>query len=200
MSTNTKRILIILGVAVVVCIVGAAVAIGGMGLLAERFKDNITMDSKKVQAMANDFISYELPDGYKEQMGMDFLVYKMVMLGDSDLKSSKPSSGPLIILTHFQATQGMTPEEMTAQMQKSFEQQSSQKGMKFTLVETRTVTIKGKETTLNVNEGSDDSGYSYRQWVTNFAGKNGGIVILMIQGTTDSWDDSVLEAFLASIK
>lgn len=200
MSTNTKRLLIILGVAFIVCIVGGAVAIGGIGLLADRFKDNVTTDSKKVKTMANEFISYELPDGYEEQMGVDFLIYKMIIMSDSDLKSSKSSSGPLIILTHFQATQGMSPEEMTEQMQKSFEQQSSQKGMTFKLVETRTVTIKGKETTLNVNEGSDDNGYSYRQWVTNFAGKNGGIVILMVQGTTDSWDDSVLEAFLASIQ
>jgi hypothetical protein len=197
MSTNTKRLLIILGVAFVVCIVGAAVAIGGMGLLADRFKDNITMDSKKVRTMANEFISYELPDGYSEQMGMDFLVYKMVILG-SDFKSS--SSGSAIILTHFQATQGMTPEEMTEQMQKSFEQQSSQKGMKYEFVESRTVTIKGEETTLNVNQGTDSSGDTVTQWIANFPGKNGGIVILMIQGPSDTWDEAVLNDFLASIK
>lgn len=198
MSQNTKRLLIILVVAVVVCIVGSAVAIGGLGLLADRFKDNITMDSKKAHAMANEFMTYTLPDGYQEQMGMDFFVYKMVILGNGDMKSSKSFASPSIILTHFQSTEGMTPEQMTEQMQKSFEQQSSQKGMAFKLVETRTVTINGEETTLNVNEGNNNSGDSYRQWVTNFPGKT-GLVILMIQGPIEGWDDALLNDFLASI-
>jgi len=38
MSKNTKRILIILVVAIAVCIVGVAAAVGGVGLLVDRFK------------------------------------------------------------------------------------------------------------------------------------------------------------------
>jgi len=39
------------------------------------------------------------------------------------------------------------------------------------LVETRKVTINGQETTLNVNEGTDGSGNTLRQWVTTCPGK-----------------------------
>jgi len=34
--------------------------------------------------MAHEFISYELPTGYSEKMGMDFLVYKMIVIGQGD--------------------------------------------------------------------------------------------------------------------
>ena len=197
MSKNTKRILIILIVAIAVCIVGAAAAIGGVGLLAERFKNNIATDPKKVQDMAHEFINYELPPGYSEKMGMDFLVYKMIMIGGGDDEKIN-STQPMILLAHFQETQGMTPEEMSAQMQKSLAQQNGNKGADMKLVETRKVTINGQETTLSVNEGTDASGDTLRQWVTTCPGKT-GLVMILIQGDTANWDDAPFNDFLASI-
>lgn len=194
MSKNTKNILIILIVAIFVCILGGAAAIGGIGLMADRFKDNITMDSEKVQKMAHEFINYELPAGYSEKMGMDFIIYKMILIdeaGDDGIK-------PMIFLTHFQDTSGMSPEQMSQQMQKSVEQQGGQKAMKLKLVETRNVTINGKETTLNVSEGEDANGTAYRQWITTFPGKT-GLVILLIQGRISQWDDAVFNEFLSSL-
>lgn len=126
MSKNTKRLLVILVLALVFCVVGGAAAIGGLGLLADRFKNNVTSDPEKIQQMAHEFINYELPTGYTEKIGMDLLLYKMIMIADSDTET--PSSKPMILLAHFQQTQGMTPEEMSQQMQKSLEQQNGSKG------------------------------------------------------------------------
>ncbi len=197
MSKNTKRLLITLIAAFVFCIVGGAVAIGGIGLLADRFKDNLTTDKAKIQTMTRAFINYELPAGYTEKVGMDFLVYKMVLIGDA-ASDETFASKPMIFLTHFQETSGMTPEQMSQQMQQSVEQQGGQKGLNLKLVETRRVTINGKETVLSVSEGADSNGEAYRQWVTTFPGKT-GLVILLIQGKVADWDDAVFNEFLSSL-
>lgn len=194
MSQNTKRLLIILVVAIAFCFVGVAVAVGALGLVADRFKNNITEDPQKAQQMAHEFINYELPEGYTEKLGMDLLIYKMIMIADDEKYSAKP----MILLAHFQQTQGMTPEQMSQQMQKSLEQQNGSKGANLKLVETRKVTINGQETTLTVNEGTDASGDVLRQWITTCPGKT-GLVMILIQGDAANWDDETLNAFLASL-
>ena len=104
---------------------------------------------------------------------------------------------PIIFLAHFQ-TNGLTAEEMTKQMQQSVEQQSGNSGLKLKMVETRKVTINGKEASLTVSEGADSTGAAYRQWVTAFPGKT-GLIIILIQGKTGAWDDAVFNEFLSSI-
>lgn len=202
MSRNTKNLVIILIAAIVFCILGVVAAIGGAGLLADRFtKQNIATEPDKVQKMANEFINYQLPANYVEKMGIDFVVYKMVLFGeasDVDANGSTKLSKPIIFLTHFQTTQGMTPEEMTKQMQKSIEQQSDSKGISFKIVETRNITIDGEEVPLTVSEGEDPSGRAYRQWISTFAGKS-GMVILIIQGKVSDWDEASYNEFLSSL-
>lgn len=193
MSRNTKQILTILAVAIVFCIIGGAAALGGAGLIFNRFKDNVATDPQKVQKMAQEFIKYELPPSYAEQVGMDFIVYKMILIGATDNFSDQP----MIFLAHFEA-ENLTAEEMTQQMQKSVEQQSGSSGLKLKVVENRKVTINGKEEALTVSEGSDSKGKAYRQWVTAFPGKT-GLVIVMIQGQTENWDDAIFNEFLSSI-
>ena len=193
MSRNTKNLLIILIVAIVFCIIGVAAAIGGAGLIVNRFKDNVASDPAKVQQMADEFIHYQLPSGYTNQVGMDFIIYKMILIGSSDDSIPKP----IIFLAHFQSD-SLTADQMTQQMQQSVEQQSGSSGLKLKVVETRKVTINGKETSLTVSEGADSTGTAYRQWVTAFPGKT-GLIIILIQGKTDAWDDAVFNEFLSSI-
>jgi len=192
MSTNTKRLLIIMGIAAVFCLVAVAAAIGGASLLVNRFKDSVVTDPAKIQQMAHEFVNYELPPDYEEQMGMDFMVYKMILI-----TSPEPTSKPMIFLAQFQA-ENSTPEQMAEQMRQSVEQQSGRNGLKLKVVETRNVTINGKETLLTVSEGPDKTGAGFRQWMTACPAKS-GMIILLIQGDVDGWDDAALESFLASI-
>ncbi len=198
MSKNTKQILTILVVAIVFCIIGGAAALGGAGLIFDRFKDNVATDPEKVKQMAQGFIKYQLPPNYAEQVGMDFIVYKMILIGASDDDiGNKLAQQPIIFLAHFEA-ENLTPEQMTQQMQKSVEQQSGSTGLKLKVVENRKVTINGQEQPLTVSEGSDSKGNEFRQWVTAFPGKT-GLVIILIQGQTENWDDAVFNEFLSSI-
>ena len=193
MSRNTKQLLTILVVAIVFCIVGGAAAIGGAGLIVDRFKDNVSSDPKKVEQMANQFVHYQIPPGYTEQMGMDFIVYKMILLGASDDLSSKP----MVFLAHFESD-NLSAEQMTEQMQKSIEQQTGSSGLKLKVVETRSVTINSKATPLTISEGEDSKGIAYRQWVTAFPGKT-GFVIILIQGPVGEWDNALFNEFLSSV-
>jgi hypothetical protein len=183
---------------VVFCIVAVAVAIGGASLLANRFKDNVTTDPAKIQKMTHEFVNYTLPSGYAEQMGMDFIVYKMILISPSGSMSSSDriTTEPIIFLAHFQA-ENLTAEQMTKQMQQSVTQQSGSNGLKLKVVETRNVTINGKETPLTISEGTS-RGIPYREWVTAFPGKT-GLILVLIQGTIEGWNDADFESFLASI-
>jgi hypothetical protein len=192
MSTNTKRLLLIIGIAAAFCLVAVGVAVGGLALLGNRFKNNFVTDPAKVQQMAHGFINYKLPPDYTEQMGMDFLVYKMILIGPPE-----SANQPMIFLAQFQAA-NMSAEQMTQQMQQSVEQQSGTNGLKLKVVETRNVTINGKQTALTVSEGTNRTGSPYRQWITAFPAKS-GMILVMIQGTVDGWDDAAMNSFLASI-
>jgi hypothetical protein len=198
MNRNTKQILIILAAAVVFCIVGGAAALGGAGLIFNQFQDNVSSDPEKVRQMANGFMNYQLPDGYSEQMGMDFIIYKMVLISSSlDDIGNKPVVKPIIFVAHFESDE-LSAEQMTEQMQKSVEQQSGSSGLKLKVVDTRDVTINGNEAVLTVSEGSTAGGTAVRQWVSAFPGKT-GFIIVMIQGPIESWDDAIFDEFLASI-
>ena len=192
MSTTGKR-LILIGVAAVFCLLAVGAAVGGLALLGNRVKNSVVTDPAKVQQMAHGFINYQLPPDYKEQMGMDFLVYKMIMISPVE-----PTTRPLILLAQFQAG-NMTADQMSQQMQQSMAQQNGSSGLKLKVVETRSVTINGKQVPLTVSEGSDQSGLTLRQWITAFPGKSGAMTLVMIQGSTEQWDDAAFDSFLSSI-
>src|SRR3569833_1610941 len=109
MSKNTKRVLVVLIVAVVFCIVGGAVAIGGLGLFVDRFaKNNVADTPEKVRKMAHEFINYELPTGYIEKKGIDAFIYKMVFIGDDSTTDLFTTTKPKKNQKQKQRTNGMT--------------------------------------------------------------------------------------------
>lgn len=194
MSTNTKRLLAITCLGAFLCVViGGIASVAGLGVLGNKMAQGIATQPATVEAMANEFIHYQLPPGYIEKAGMDLFVYKMIFIGSSDPSVDKP----MIFLGHFTSS-GVSPEQMSQQMSQSVQQQSGTSGLSMKVVETRQVTINGQAATLTVSEGADSAGVALRQWVTAFPGKT-GTVILLIQGSPDGWDDAELNAFLASI-
>jgi len=69
----------------------------------------------------------------------------------------------------------------------------------LSVVETKTISIRGQDKDVTVLEGEAKGGSRLRQWVTIFKGKNGP-VLLMIQGEIETWDDSMVTTFVESIK
>ena len=125
---------------------------------------------------------------------MSIMMYDLVMIGPE----GPASNSMLIMLMQFNGDIGMTEEQMQQQVRQSFEQQSGQRGVQMTVVETREETIRGEQVSIIVSEGSSE-GVTMRQWMTVFTG-NGGPTVMMIQGMTGDWDEDLLLDFIHSIR
>jgi hypothetical protein len=76
---------------------------------------------------------------------------------------------------------------------------SKNSNTRLTVVENRAVTIRGQAATLVISDGVNSEGASYRQGTAAFQGK-GGPALLVLSEPTERWDQSTVDAFIASIK
>ena len=76
---------------------------------------------------------------------------------------------------------------------------SSDPNTRLTVVENRAATIRGEAATVVISDGVNHDGNTYRQVTVAFQGK-GGPALLVLSEPTESWDQSTLDALLASIQ
>ena len=194
-SKQRNWTLIGLGAAGLFCLCAVAVMLFVFYRVGKQIQEGVQTDPESASKAAHEIIdSYELPAGYREQMAMKILTYSIVMIGpdfEGDL------NGPLIMLAQFEA--GVSQEQMEQQMRQSFEQQMGRRGMKLQLVEVKKATIRGEETEISIYEGTDENGDAVRQVITAFPGKD-GTAMLFVMGDVQSWDQQVVDDFIASIR
>lgn len=193
---NNKWIWIGLGGALLFCLCAVGVAIFLFARVGQKVQEGMKTDPESAAKAAHEIADYDLPPGYQEQVAMDLFVYSMVMIGSDTTGSSSFGIKPVIMLAQFQA--GTDPEQMKEQIRQSFEQQSGRRGFTMTVVETKTVTIRGAEAEVIIYEGTDDKGETIRQLITTFPGKD-GTAMLMIMGSPQNWDQEEIDAFIESI-
>jgi hypothetical protein len=193
---NRKQLFILLGVLAGLCLCAAGLGFAGLSYLGTSLRQAVANadDPANVQKIASEIADYTPPEGY-QQAAMNILMYKYVMLMP-DPKSH--TQGPLIILMAFPASSNLSKEQMQTEMQRTFARQMGQ-GAAMKEVETKTVSIRGKDETVTVLEGTLKNGSLLRQWIAIFDGKNGPI-LLMIQDNPDRWKDQLVNDFVASIK
>ncbi len=189
MSRNAKIALIVIGSLAVVCV---AVCAAGFFLLPTLARNLVSDNPANAKQVASEIADYTLPPGYAERMGMNFLVYKMVMIAPEQ----DASSGMFIMLMGTQAA-GVDQADMERQMQQSFQQQFGRNGSRMEVVGQERVTIRGKETTITIAES--DASPKMRQAIGAFEGKN-GLVVVMLMGSANDWDDGLMREFLSSIR
>ncbi len=190
MSRNTKIILAVSACVVVFC--GLACIAGFLFFTIQtRNLVSTATDPNKQQQVGNQIAEYTVPAGYKQAMGMDLLVEKVVMLEPTN------NQGPAIMLIQLM-TSTASQEELERGMQQAF-QQSGTRQANYEVVGTHPVTIKGKATNLTVSESTAGTSHILRQATGVFPGK-GGIAMIMFTGSSDSWDWKLIEDFCASIK
>lgn len=56
-----------------------------------------------------------------------------------------------------------------------------------------------KQQTVSILEGADERGFTIRQLITTFPGKN-GTAMLMIMAPPENWDQKMIDGFLKSIR
>ena len=80
--------------------------------------------------------------------------------------------------------------------------QGEQKADRYTrvnIVETRTVTMRGKEVPMVVGEGINSENQDFREVTALFEGR-GGPALVSIISPVDQWDWETVDAFIASIE
>ena len=149
-------------------------------------------DPAKAKEVAKQIADYTLPPTYQETVGMDVLVYKMVVIARAD------KQGFIITLMQFNSS-NVSREEIEQQLRSQSQLQGNISSMQ--LVGAENTTIKGQTVTLNVLEGdgSRNSNVRIRQTQGVFQGKN-GLVVLMVMGGKTGWDDGLMREFLSSIR
>ena len=198
MDKTTKTVLIILGSLLVLCACGAAVVFGtGLWSFTKvvQFADqSTTEDPQEVAQIASEIADFSLPEGYTTQYGIKISNFSMVQY-------TTRNEDNYIFLTQFPAGTSINPDEMMRQIRdNSRNPNSSWYNTDTHLVEQKPTTIRGEETTLSINEGTNDQGELYRLANVKFQGNGEGPALLMIVGPADQWDETMVEDFISSIR
>ena len=181
-----------LGVVAALCICAAIVGYISLNYLGKKVGQAIQTDPAQVAQVADKIADFDLPPGYDLAMSMSFVGYDVVII----TPSGSSANATTIMLMQTAGLSGADPEQLQQQMQQAMQQQTGQSGPTV-VVETRQETIRGQQVTVTISE-TQSQGFTLRQLMTFFEGKN-GLVILMIQGPAQSWDEKVIEDFLQSI-
>ncbi|MCA1554452.1 MAG: hypothetical protein LC737_08740 [Chloroflexi bacterium] len=190
MSRNAKIVIVVVGTLFTSCCLLALAIV----LVAPRALSNMfTQDPQAAKGIAAQIADYTLPAGYEEQLGMDFVTYKVVTIGRVDRR------GLSIMLMQF-SSMGLSREQMERQMQQSFQSSFQRNVGALTPVGTEAVIIKGQPVMLTLSEGVNTRDQSdVRQAVGVFTGK-GGTATLMVYGAVHDWNKAMLDQFYASIR
>jgi hypothetical protein len=192
MSRNTKIILAIVGMLVVLCLCigGGIIAVGGWFAT-----QGIAAQPADVSQTAAKIADFQPPAGFQPDYGSSILGMVMVAYTDG-------SRGRLFIVQMPASAYGnIQPEDTERQMRKIWQGRGFTQAaeMDFQIVGRETGVVRGQPVVLTISEGRNAGGESYRQISTAFQGKS-GIVWLMIGLPASEWDQAGIDAFLRSIR
>lgn len=197
MDKTTKTVLIIIGSILFVCACGAsllfATGLWSLGRFVNWADTNTSEDPQEVARFGSEIADFDMPEGFGSPYGIHF--------GEAtSVGYASQSRNTHILLTQFPEGTSVNVEEMLKLIsQYSTDSNNRWNDSQMTVVEEKTVTIRGQETTLSISQGTSAEGGTYRSAVATFEGK-GGPSLLMIAGPLDEWDMEMVEEFIASIQ
>lgn len=188
MSAVFKIILILVVVAVSL---GLIATIGVTGLAGYAVANAANSTPEEVNQAAERIASFELPEGYAGDYGFSKFGFSVAAYDPGDGHSH---------LTLAQGPKGLGVQQGTLEkMLNQARPGDSDRTTRLTVVETRTVILRGEETILVVQDGTSGDGTAYRQATATFNGKSGPALVIL-EEPLSRWDDARVTAFLASIQ
>ena len=142
--------------------------------------------------MASRIADYNVPAGFGDPYSVHLLAFSLVGYTGDDKYSH-------IYLCQFPKYLSLNQAEIERQFGEATYSKWSDRPARMAVVDQRTVTIRGQEVTLVVSEGTNSEGSAYREVNALFQGK-GGQAIVNLSAPIQSWDDAVVDQFLASIQ
>lgn len=188
--SESKKLVIGFAVVGTICLCMAGVGLWGLRSFGDRIDNLANGDPTSVAQIQDKIAEFDVPPGYKTQ-AMSMFVYDIVYLVPDS------GDGPTIMMMRYGSLTG-NQEQMEQQLRQAAEQQNRQPGMAMKVVDTFEKVIRGESVTVTVSE-ADHQGFTMRQWMTVFNG-NDGLVVMMIQGPVEDWNDELIENFIASIQ
>jgi hypothetical protein len=190
--SNTRKWLIGIGIVGILCVIACGVMFLLLRQAGSQIAQSIKTDPTGVAQVGARIADFNLPPNYVQGAGASILIYDFVMYEPAD-----HTPGTTIIMMQFKTGAAYS----TQQMQQALERQSGQSSSTMKVVSTYQTTIRGHASTVVIEESTSNyqTGFVLRQLVTTFQGK-GGMVMLMMSGSTDTWDQSLADKFIASIR
>ena len=159
------------------------------GLSACALSDSINTDAEQVSSTATEIADIDLPDGYNADFSARLMGYTIASFNPGDGHSH------IYLIQADNEADSEKLEEMLNQLAPgAYDPQT-----RMTVIETRSVTIRGEEEMLAISEGITSEGETYRQVAAAFQGR-GGPALLVISAPAENWDQASVDALLASIQ
>ncbi len=194
MTRGTRIALIIVVVLMVVCLCAAIATAFIMGPIRRQVGGIIQSNPADIAKVGSQIAQYEIPAGY-EQGGFSLLDYSMIVIAPKN-----DSSKPIFMLMQIPATASTSREEMERSFLQMGQQQAfGNQNLTLRPAGTTSATIRGKQVTLAVQEGTLQTGQGFREMIGVFDGNNGP-AMLMIMGPIDTWDLKVVDQFIRSFR
>lgn len=166
------------------CLTLAALALTACGLDLR-----VDTDPERVAATAGAITELDLPSGFSAELSAGVGAITLVAYTPGDAHSHLylvQSTDPADSETLARALANAVPGDFDPER-------------RLTVIETRTVTVRGGTSTLVVSEGENGDGQPYRQAVVPFAGK-GGPALLVFSTLVASWDDETVSELITSLR
>jgi hypothetical protein len=191
MEKKTKIILGVIGGLILLCL---CVCIGGRLAFKSAVNFMAVEDPEKVAEMADEMLSYNLPQGYEEKAIMNFVFMKMLMI-------DKPgdSNAPIIVIAEMMEGVDTNDPLVQVQMQNRMEEMMVGREIQIDSSEEQVMMIAGQETTVINYHGTYPEGQTYNQLMTSFQTSR-GFYLLIIAGEVSGWNQTEIEQFLESIR
>jgi len=179
---------------------GVVMLCGLMSLAYYVFKDPLRSavsaqlwkkDPVRATETALALIDFDLPPGYRPEKVVT-LELEAVIIASHDHPSD------LIFIS--QAPNGiLANDEWRARYEERGAQDIADQSYDTQTIRTSAAMVRGQSTTLRLLEGVDKNGQAVRQLACMFAGKFGDILLVMV-ASQDTWDQAMVDDFLASIR
>ncbi len=191
MSQTTKIVLGVVGVLLLLCcgitIVGGFIFARSASQFAESVDDPVS-----ARETASEIVDYTLPSGFQEEGTMSIIGIDMVFIPNT-------SSSSIIMLMSFPQMFAGNEEQMQTQMEESISENFGGEDISFTFVGSRDIVINDDNVTVNIFEGTDNSGVSFRQAMAVFESDSGKPSMFMVMAPQSQWDSSDLDGFIDSL-
>ncbi len=188
----SRKVIIILVVVLLLCGCGAGALFAVVQKGREALSRAVTSDPAAAATAAHAIADYDLPSGYQEQMGMNLFGVSLVII-------TADQTRPVIMLMQYPKMEGVDQKQMELQMQQAMQSQMSKQDLRMQVVGYRDVTIRGQQVKLAVSEGTNGQGAPFHQESGPFQGK-GGLAYIVILGPKATWNETAMDAFLASMR